>query len=198
LKILLKGGLAYWISIPKTITEPYLLYGASCYPNSRSCDSTRMLWCPAGTCICLGNYQWNSTAENCSCGLYQQWTGVKCQDYGYYGDPCNSVPCHPTLTCMIVINQTYTTGQDICVCNNVTYLDTNAGSPTVGQCIPRISYNVACKTNSDCENWLGLACTSVAASKVESILKILYRILYLRSYVSMWFNILLEWNNMCK
>jgi hypothetical protein len=157
-----KGGLAYWISLPKVITQPFLLYNASCYMNSRSCDATRMLWCPAGTCICIGNYQWNTTSQNCSCGQYQMWTGVKCQNYGSYGDPCNTVLCLPTLTCQAVINQTYTTNQSICVCDNSTYLSTVGSS--IGTCIPRISYNATCRTNSDCENWLGLACSLSSTS----------------------------------
>ncbi|CAF2587610.1 unnamed protein product [Rotaria sp. Silwood2] len=153
------GGLAYWIKIPKVITQPYLLYGESCYMNSRSCDETRMLWCPSGTCICTGNYHWNTTAQNCTCGSYQMWTGFKCQDYGYYGDPCNTVPCQPTLTCMKVVNQTYTTGQDVCVCDNTTYLQTSGVNQ--GNCVSRLSYNQSCQTETDCQDWLGLSCTSV-------------------------------------
>ncbi|CAF4086891.1 unnamed protein product [Rotaria socialis] len=153
------GGLGYWISIPKVITQPFLLYGASCYMNSRSCDATRFLWCPAGTCVCTGNYQWNVTAQNCSCGVYQKWTGFKCQDYGYYGDPCNSVPCQPTLTCMQVINQTYTTSQDICVCDSVTYLETVGVNS--GTCVSQLTYNASCLTNSDCKSALGLSCANV-------------------------------------
>ncbi len=165
MKFYCKGGLAYWITIPKVITQPYLLYGESCYMNSRSCDATRMLWCPAGTCICTGNYQWNSTAQNCSCGANQFWTGIKCQSYGSYGDPCNKIPCLTTLTCNAVVNQTYSTGQAICSCDNTTYLDTVATSATYGECIPRISYGATCKTNTDCQNWLGLACTSTTLGK---------------------------------
>ncbi|CAF0876912.1 unnamed protein product [Rotaria sordida] len=158
------GGLAYWITSPRVITQPYLLYGESCYMNSRSCDSTRMLWCPAGTCICMGDFQWNTTAQNCSCGQYQIWNGIKCQDYGYYGDPCtSSVACRPTLTCEIVTNQTYTTGQNVCVCNNVTYLDTTSGSTTQGQCIARLTYDDSCKTKFDCQDWLGLSCTNTSS-----------------------------------
>jgi hypothetical protein len=156
--ILFKGGLAYWITIPKVITQPYLLYNASCYMNSRSCDATRLLWCPAGTCICIGNYQWISSAQNCSCGTNQQWTGFQCQNYGYYGDPCSIVPCQPTLTCMAVVNQTYTTNQQTCDCDNTTYLST--GGATQGTCVPKLGYNVACRTNSDCISWLGLACSN--------------------------------------
>ncbi len=153
-----KGGLAYYIQIPKVITQPYSLYGDSCYMNSRSCDATRNLWCPAGTCICTGNYQWNATAQNCSCGQYQLWTGFKCQDYGYYGDPCNSVPCQPTLTCMSVVNQTYSTGQQICVCDNTTYLSTSGSS--AGTCIAKLTHAANCLTNSDCQSWLGLSCSN--------------------------------------
>lgn len=164
--ILFTGGLAYWIASPRVITQPYLLYGESCYMNSRSCDSSRMLWCPAGTCLCMGDFTWNATIQNCSCGQYQSWNGIKCQNYGYFGDPCGSgsgsssgsVDCRPTLTCTTVVNQTYTTGQSLCSCDNATYLDTVSGSSTLGQCIPKISYGVTCKTNSDCQSWLGLAC----------------------------------------
>jgi len=139
--------------------------------NSRSCDATRLLWCPAGTCICTGNYQWNSTAQNCSCGANQIWNGVKCQSYGSYGDPCNSIPCLPTLTCSTVINQTYTTGQAICSCDNATYLDTVNSSATLGKCIPRISYGVTCLTQTDCQNWLGLTCTNTGSGKIQSLEK---------------------------
>jgi hypothetical protein len=133
--------------------------------NSRSCDATRMLWCPAGTCICTGDYQWNVTAQNCTCGQYQIWTGLQCQSYGSYGDPCNSVPCLPTLSCSTVINQTYTTGQAICSCDNQTYLYTNGGV-NQGNCVPRLSYGQACKTDFDCQNWLGLSCTGAYPSKI--------------------------------
>jgi hypothetical protein len=168
----MKGGLAYWITLPKVITQPFLLYGASCYMNSRSCDATRQLWCPAGTCICIGNYQWNATAQNCSCGVYQIWTGLKCENYGYYGDPCNTIPCRPTLTCKTVVSQTYTTGQSICDCDSVTYLDTVVGSPTKGECIPRETYNATCLTVNDCQNWLGLSCTNTGSGKYESLSKL--------------------------
>ena len=166
--MLFKGGLAYWITLPKVITQDYLLYGESCYPNSRSCDSTRLLWCPAGTCICTGNYQWNSTAQNCSCGPSQSWTGVICKGYGSYGDPCDIVKqdCLTSLKCSAVVNQTYTTNQPICSCDNATYLDATLGSPTYGQCISRVSYGVSCKTNTDCKNWLGLSCTSVTSTSL--------------------------------
>jgi hypothetical protein len=145
--------------------------------NSRSCDATRMLWCPAGVCICTGNYQWNATAQNCTCGQYQIWTGLQCIGYGYYGDPCNTVPCRPTLTCSVVVNQTYTTGQDICSCDNATYLDTSGGSNN-GNCIPRVSYGVTCKTNFDCENWLGLTCTNVGGGTVKYFDKLLIYIVF--------------------
>ncbi|CAF3008844.1 unnamed protein product [Rotaria socialis] len=157
------GGLAYWIASPRVITQPYLLWGESCYMNSRSCDASRMLWCPAGTCLCLGDFTWNATAQNCSCGQYQRWNGIVCQGYGYFGDPCNSIPCRPTLKCTIVTNQTCTTRQDICSCDNTTYLDTTSGSATIGQCIARLTYNSDCKTNFDCQDWLGLTCTEVSA-----------------------------------
>ena len=166
--------MAYWITIPKVITQPYLLYGASCYPNSRSCDDTRQLWCPNGTCLCTGNYQWNTTTQNCSCGAFQTWTGLQCQGYGSYGDPCNSIACLPTLSCSTVINQTYTTGQAICDCDNTTYLDTNTLSSTYRTCIPKISYGVACLTNFDCMSWLGLTCTSINSGKIESIKNFIY------------------------
>ena len=125
-----------------------------------------MLWCPAGKCICIGNFHWDSTAQNCSCGAYQQWVNVKCQDYGAYGDPCNTVPCNATLTCLRVINQTFTTSQDVCVCDSTTYLSTSGS--TRGQCIPRLPYNSICQTNSDCQSWLGLACTS-SSGEHESV-----------------------------
>ena len=160
------GGIAYWITLPKVITKPFLLYGESCYMNSRSCDATRMLWCPAGTCICVGDFQWDTTIENCTCGEYETWTGFKCQGYGYFGDPCNTVPCRPTLTCAIVTNQTYTTGQDICECDNATYLYTSGGS-NQGTCVPRIGYDVTCKTNFDCQNWLGLSCTDTGGGTIR-------------------------------
>ena len=155
--------MAYWASIPKTITQPYLLYGESCHINSRSCDATRQLWCPAGTCLCTGNFQWNATAQNCSCGAYQLWTGFVCEDYGYYGDPCNIVPCQPTLTCSPVVNQTYTTNQSICVCDNTTYLKTF--NPNQGQCLARLTHNDTCLAETDCQDWLGLSCTSVSGGK---------------------------------
>ena len=164
---LFSGGLAYWITLPKVITQPYLLYGETCYTNSRSCDASRMLWCPAGKCICTGDFQWNATAQNCSCGVYQFWTGFRCQGYGYYGDPCNSVPCRPTLTCASVVNQTYTTNQMICTCDNATFLDVTSGS-TQGQCIPKLSYNATCQTVSDCQSWTGLSCTYNTATLSKS------------------------------
>lgn len=135
--------------------------------NSRSCDPQRMLWCPKDTCLCIGNFQWNATAQNCSCIIFQIWDGLECKDYGSFGDPCNSIPCRPTLTCSKVINQTYTTGQDVCVCDNQTYLQTNSG-PTQGDCVPRIGYGQTCKTKFDCQNWLGLACgrSSLFSGKV--------------------------------
>jgi hypothetical protein len=142
--------------------------------NSRSCDATRMLWCPNGTCLCTGNYQWNTTTQNCSCGLYQIWTGFQCQSYGSFGDPCNTIPCLPTLTCASVINQTYTTGQNICECNNVTYLDTISTSLTYGDCIARETFGATCLTNFDCQNWLGLSCTSTGGGKIESIKKLYF------------------------
>lgn len=151
--------MAYWITIPKVITQPYLLYGESCYMNSRSCDDTRMLWCPAGTCICQGNYQWNSTAQNCTCGIDQLWNGIECKNYGSYGDPCNSIPCKTTLSCSQVINQTYTTGQNICDCDNTTYLDT-----VTRTCITRETYGHTCKTIYDCRSWLGLSCTGTTSN----------------------------------
>lgn len=153
------GGLAYWITLPKVITQSYLLYGESCYTNSRSCDATRMLWCPAGRCICTGDFQWNATAQNCSCGAFQTWSGVRCQGYGYYGDPCGGIPCRPTLTCTSVVNQTYSTNQMICACDNATYVDVTTGSSTLGQCIPKVSFNASCQTVQDCQSWVGLSCT---------------------------------------
>ena len=156
-----------------------------------------MLWCPAGTCICTGNYQWNTTAQNCSCGLYQIWTGFKCQSYGSYGDPCNIIPCKPTLTCNAVVSQTYTTGQSICSCDNTTYLNVIGGA-TYGQCIPRITYNASCQTTTDCQSWLGLACTSTTSGKIHFFGRMSSRILYIRDEMSMWFDILLEWNNLCE
>ena len=161
---LFQGGLAYWITLPKVITQPYLLYGESCYMNSRSCDAQRMLWCPKDTCLCLGDFQWNATAQNCSCGPYQIWDGVKCKGHGYFGDPCNSIPCRPTLTCSLVVNQTYTTGQDICICDNATYYETNSG-PNQHTCVPRIGYLQPCKTKFDCQNWLGLVCGNSTCMK---------------------------------
>jgi len=133
--------------------------------DSRSCDATRMLWCPNGTCLCTGDFQWNVTAQNCTCGEYEFWDGFKCESYGSYGDPCNSIPCLPTLTCATVVNQTYTTGQDICVCDNVTYLYTGGGV-NQGQCVPRLSYNQSCLTNFDCQNWLGLACAASSSGTI--------------------------------
>ena len=162
---LYKGGVAYWMTLSKPKSTPYLLYDESCYMNSRSCDLSRMLWCPNDKCACTGDYQWNATAQNCTCGQYQIWTGFRCQGYGYYGDPCNSIPCRPTLTCASVINQTYTTGQDICVCDNQTYLDTN-GRINHGKCVPRLTYNQSCQTKFDCQTWLGLSCIGVYPSNV--------------------------------
>ncbi|CAF1647556.1 unnamed protein product, partial [Didymodactylos carnosus] len=129
------GGLAYWITLPKVITQPYLLYGVTCYMNSRSCDATRNLYCPAGTCICTQNYQWNSATQNCSCGTYTQWTGFTCTSYGSYGYPCNIVSCLPTLKCQTLPTQTYTTAQLTCSCDNTTYLN------TAGQCVTKLGYN---------------------------------------------------------
>ncbi|UJR33067.1 hypothetical protein I4U23_020526 [Adineta vaga] len=157
------SGIAYWMSIPKTITQPYLLYGESCYMNSRSCDESRMLWCPAGTCICTGNYQWNSTIQNCTCGSFSSWNGFRCQGLGYYGDPCNYVACRPTLTCAPVINQTYSTGQAVCVCDNATYLDT-VNAATKGTCVPRLAYNTTCLSKDECQNWLGLSCINTTGT----------------------------------
>ncbi|UJR14100.1 hypothetical protein I4U23_001096 [Adineta vaga] len=157
------GGLAYWISLPKVITQPFLLYNEECYMNSRSCDATRMLWCPAGKCICIGNFKWNTTAQNCSCGLFETWTGLTCQGDGYFGDPCNTIPCRPTLTCLTTVNQKYTTGQDICTCDNTTYLDTSGGV-NHGNCVPRLTYNSPCKSKYDCQDWLGLSCANVAGT----------------------------------
>jgi hypothetical protein len=155
----LTGGLIYWIASPRVITQPYLLYGETCGMNSRSCDATRMLWCPAGICICLGDFYWNTTVQNCSCGVDQIWVNSMCQNYGSFGDPCNTVPCKATLSCAPVVNQTYTTRQSVCVCDNATYLETVGVNQ--GKCLPRLGYNVACKTKADCQNWLGLACTNV-------------------------------------
>ena len=130
--------------------------------NSRSCDATRMLWCPNNECVCIGNFAWNATIQNCSCPQYYFWTGLKCQGFGYFGDPCNTVPCRPTLTCSVVINQTYTTGQDICECDNSTYLDTSGGANN-GNCVTRLTYDDTCKTNYDCQDWLGLSCTDIGS-----------------------------------
>ena len=132
--------------------------------NSRSCDATRMLWCPDGICRCTGDFQWNTTAQNCSCGVYQTWNGYKCQGFGYYGDPCNSISCQPNLTCVTVINQTYSTGQDICACDNDTYLYTDAGA-NQGKCVARLTYGQTCKTIFDCQDWLGLSCSNYSSSK---------------------------------
>ena len=184
------GGLIYWLSIPKTITKPYLLYGEECYMNSRSCDATRGLWCPAGVCICLGDFQWDSTAQNCTCGAGQFWDGFKCQHLGYYGDPCNIIPCAPSLTCTPVISQKYTTSQSICVCDSLTYLSTSG--PTKGQCVPRLSHNQVCETNSDCQNWLGLSCTNSGAGKRSSWKGGLTRLLSNRFAVSVRSHRLLE------
>lgn len=133
--------------------------------NSRSCDATRLLWCPAGTCVCLGNFGWNATAQNCSCPQYSTYDGIECDGYGLYGDPCKNLtnPCNPTyfLTCQPVINQTYTTGQSICDCNDVTYLDVPSGS-----CVPRKSFNLACQSKTECQTWLGLSCTQTGSGKI--------------------------------
>ncbi|CAF1503612.1 unnamed protein product [Adineta ricciae] len=158
------GAIGYWMSIPKSISQPYLLYGESCYMNSRSCDETRLLWCPAGTCICTSNFKWNATIQNCTCGAGSTYNGFRCQGLGYYGDPCTYVGCHATLTCTQVANQTYTTGQFICVCDNATYLDTISGSATVGQCVPRLPYNSSCLAETDCQDWLGLQCLNMSGS----------------------------------
>lgn len=132
--------------------------------NSRSCDATRMLWCPAGTCKCIGDFDWNTTIQNCSCAPSSMWTGVRCQKYGQYGDPCNKVQCGPSLTCMRVINQTFTTGQDICVCNDTTYLQTSGSN--AGKCEPRLTHNQVCQTKFDCQDWLGLSCTNSSGGKI--------------------------------
>jgi hypothetical protein len=168
LRYLCIGGLAYWITLPKVITQPFLLYGDTCYMNSRSCDATRMLWCPAGTCICTGNFQWNVTAQNCTCGQYQTWTGLKCQGYGYFGDPCNTIPCRPTLTCSQVINQTCTTVQDICECDSTTYLETTGANQ--GTCVARLPYNSSCTTKFDCQDWFGLSCIAASPGKLVKYL----------------------------
>jgi hypothetical protein len=137
--------------------------------DSRSCDATRMLWCPDNICVCIGDFSWNTATENCTCAANQLWNGIACQTYGYYGDPCNGIPCQQNLTCQTVINQTYTTGQDVCVCDNTTYLYTNGG-PDQGQCVERLSYNESCKTNFDCKDWLGLSCMASSPSKIEIFL----------------------------
>jgi hypothetical protein len=138
--------------------------------DSRSCDATRMLWCPNGKCLCIGDYSWNTAIENCTCGQYQIWNGFRCQDNGYYGDPCNSIPCRPTLTCAIVINQTCTTGQNICVCDNQTYLYTSGGA-NQGSCVPRLTYNQTCLTNFDCQNWIGLSCGASPSGIIDIFIK---------------------------
>jgi hypothetical protein len=138
--------------------------------DSRSCDATRNLWCPAGICVCTSDFTWNATAQNCTCGQYETWTGVICQGYGYYGDPCTSIPCRPTLICGLVTNQTYATGQDICLCNDTSYLDTSGGA-NQGTCLPKVTYNATCKTESDCQDWLGLTCGNVSGSKIAFIYK---------------------------
>jgi hypothetical protein len=114
------------------------------------------------------NLQWNATIQNCTCGQNAPRNGSQCQGYGYYGDPCKSVPCRPTLTCSPVINQTYTTGQDICVCDNATYLDT-VNITTLGTCVPRLGYNVTCLAEDDCEDWLGLSCLNTTDGKIVLI-----------------------------
>lgn len=160
------GGIGYWMSIPKSISQPYLLYGESCYMNSRSCDAARLLWCPAGVCLCTSNFYWNSTIQNCTCATGSNYNGFSCQGLGYYGDPCTgSVGCHATLTCTQVANQTYTTGQFICVCDNATYLDSISSSPTYRQCIPRLPYNSSCLAETECQDWLGLLCLNISGSK---------------------------------
>jgi len=154
-----EGGLAYWISVPKEINQPFLLYGESCYVNSRSCDATRMLWCPAGTCVCLGTFSWNATGQNCSCAANQLWNGISCQNLGKYGDPCTSPSsCDVNLMCVTVLNQTLSTGQSICACDNATYLYT--GNNT---CLPRLPYMEDCKTKFDCQDWLGLECSNYSS-----------------------------------
>ena len=157
------GGLVYWITLPKVITKPFLLYGESCYMNSRSCDASRMLWCPVGTCLCRGDFAWDSASQNCSCPSQMSWTGFKCQGFGYFGDPCNRIPCRPTLTCAPVINQMFSTGQAICACDNTTFIDT---SVTPARCIARLGYGAACQTKFDCRDWLGLSCSGPSGSKV--------------------------------
>ncbi|CAF1331655.1 unnamed protein product [Adineta steineri] len=69
----------------------------------------------------------------------------------------DSTPCRPTLTCAVAISQTYTTGQSRCTCDNATYLDTSNGA-NHGNCIPKLTYNTSCKTESDCQDWLDLIC----------------------------------------
>lgn len=133
--------------------------------NSRSCDATRLLWCPAGICVCTGNFGWNSTAQNCSCSAYSTYNGIKCLNYGLYGDPCStSEPCDPRnfLTCQAVINQTYSTGQSICDCNNSTYLNTGTGI-----CVNKTTYNDLCAAKSECKTWLGLSCTLTSGSNIR-------------------------------
>ena len=139
------------------ITQPYLLYYESCQANSRWCDETRMLYCPAGRCVCRGDFAWNQTAQNCTCDIYTSWNGLECESYGYFGDPCDSVFCRPTLTCLDTINQTYKTPQKICSCDSVTYPVTVSSGDI--ECFDRLSYNETCSTEFDCQDWLGLACT---------------------------------------
>ena len=147
------------------ITQPFLLYGNSCLINSRSCDATRLLWCPAGTCQCIGNFGWNATAGNCSCVAYQLWDGIQCKGYGHFGDPCNLTPCLPGLTCEVVVNQTYSTGQSICDCNNATYLNTNTGN-----CEARLSYNASCQSQTACQTWLGLTCRNIGGGRIHFLI----------------------------
>ena len=135
--------------------------------NSRSCDATRMLWCPAGKCKCIGNFAWNDTAQNCSCSATQKWVNFKCQEYGSFGDPCGTVPCKSGLYCVTVANQTFTTAQNICICDGTTYLATTGSS--AGSCVTRLTYNDVCKTKYDCKDWLGLACTNTSSGKTNHI-----------------------------
>lgn len=154
--------MAYWISLPKVITQPYLLHGESCYMNSRSCDATRMLWCPAGTCTCVGEgFAWNTTIQNCSCAAETFWTGFKCQSYGSFGDPCDSIPCKSKLNCMQLANQSYSISIKICICDNTTYLDTSSKV-----CEPRLGHTQSCKTKFDCQDWLGLSCTNTSSGSI--------------------------------
>lgn len=188
------GGLVYWITLPKVINKPFLLYGESCYMNSRSCDASRMLWCPAGTCLCRGDFAWDSATQNCSCPSQTTWTGFKCQGFGYFGDPCKTIPCRPTLTCAPVINQTFSTSQAICACDNATFLDT---SVTTSRCIPRLGYGAICQTKFDCQGWLGLSCSGPSGGKV-TLTRTDYSSsdsfsLYQRHNLQLWSKHVLEW-----